>query len=527
MTENGNYPRTVAFLDFGTNSIRLLVTRLEENHAPVTLHNFKETVRLGEGEFAVQRLQPHAMRRAVDVAKNFAQVARSSGASEIVAVATAATREASNRQAFIQMLRAEAGIDVRIVSGLEEARLVYLGVASGTNLEGKQALFVDIGGGSTEVIVGTQHEHTYLNSMKLGAIRVSGQFLGHHPGPVSPAQYEEILAHVRRYAARTMHDLSQYQIDFALGSSGTIENLTDVTARMTLGRPWQRGDSFSYLQVRETIRILCSLPLRERRKVPGLNPNRADIFIGGVAIIDVLMQDLHIPMLRFSERGLRDGLLADYLMRHGHPDFEVPLRERSVLQLGRRCRFDEPHARHVALLALQLFDSAKELGLHNLGDWERELLDYAALLHHIGAFVSYSGYQRHSYYLVHNADPLGFDETEKVLIANALLYHRGSLPRKRDTEFTSMEPRLQHRILVLSTLVRLAENLDRSQAGHITSASLRTAGGRRLVLDIEAGQDPQVELIGLRDQREVFERVFGRPLEIARVELGTLEAAAV
>src|SRR5678816_804501 len=229
MTDNGNSTRTVAFLDFGTNSIRLLVVRLEENHAPVTLHNFKETVRLGEGEFAVQRLQPHAMRRAVDVAKNFAQVARSAGASEVVAVATAATREASNRQAFIQMLRAEAGMEVRIVSGLEEARLVYLGVASGTNLEGKQALFVDIGGGSTEVIVGTQHEHTYLNSMKLGAIRVSGQFLAHHTGPVSPEDYEEIVDHVRRYAARTMHDLSQYQLDFALGSSGTIENPVSYT----------------------------------------------------------------------------------------------------------------------------------------------------------------------------------------------------------------------------------------------------------------------------------------------------------
>jgi exopolyphosphatase/guanosine-5'-triphosphate,3'-diphosphate pyrophosphatase len=344
---------------------------------------------------------------------------------------------------------------------------------------------------------------------------------------LSPEQYEEIVAHVRRYAARTMHDLSQYQIDFALGSSGTIENLTDVAARMFMGRPWQRGDSFTYVQIQEVIRMLCSLPLRERRKVPGLNPNRADIVVGGVAIIDALMQDLNVPALRWSERGLRDGLLADYLLRHGHPDFEVPLRERSVLQLGRRCRFDEAHARHVARLALQLFDSAKELGLHNLGEEERELLDYAALLHHIGAFVSYSGYQRHSYYLIHNADPLGFDETEKVILASAALYHRGSLPRKRDTEFTALEPRMQHRILVLSTLVRLAENLDRSQAGHVASASLRAAGGRRVMLDIESAQDPQVELIGLRDQREVFERVFGRALEIAPVEAGRLEAAAV
>jgi len=525
MTDAGSLPHTVAFMDFGTNSIRLLVVRLEANGSSTVLHQLKETVRLGEGEFTYHRLRREAIDRAVAVARGFATLARSSGVDEIHAVATAATREAENRQVFLRRLADEAGIDVRVVSGLEEARLIYLGVASGINLEGKQALFVDIGGGSTEVIVGTQNEQRYLNSMKLGAIRLSNQFLEGVTRPVTESQYSSLRAYIRTHAARTLHELREYKLDLAVGSSGTLENLTDITARMFLKRPWQRGDAFTYAQCSEAIRMLCSLPLEERRRVPGLNPARADIIIGGVAVIDVLMEELGIETLRFADRGLREGLLADYLERQGHPDFEVPLRERSILQTGRKCRFDEPHARKVADLSLQLFDSAREMGLHTLGDWERELLEYAALLHHIGSFVSYSGYQRHTYYLIRNAELLGFDETEDTILAYTCLFHRGALPRKRDTEFMALSSKEQERLLVMSTLLRLAENLDRSQAGNVISCALRPGHGQRVVLELTAGHDCEVEVWGLRDQVDVFGKVFGRSLEVS-IPVPAAEAAS-
>jgi exopolyphosphatase/guanosine-5'-triphosphate,3'-diphosphate pyrophosphatase len=503
-------------MDFGTNSVRLLVVRIEPNQACTVLHQLKETVRLGDGEFVRQLLQPQAIERTIAAARRFADVARAAGAEEIVAVGTAATREAENRQAFLRKLQAEAGIDLRIVSGKEEARLIYLGVASGIDLSARQAFFIDIGGGSTETAVGTHDEALYLNSLKLGAIRLTNQFLRGIDGPISPDLYERIRSHVRNESSRTISDLRNYSIDLAVGSSGTIENLADVCIRAFKDRARQPDDVLTYADLRRGIRMLCSLPLEDRRSVPGINPMRADIIIGGAAILDVLMEELGIQELRITDRGLRDGLLRDYLARHGHSDVVsgMPLRNLSVLQLARACRFNEQHARQTAALALQLFDSAARADLHSMGEWERELLEHASLLHHIGSFLTYTSYQKHSHYLIRNADLLGFDELEVTIMALIVLNHRGSLQRKRDPELAALSPNAQRDVLVLSTLLRLAENLDRGQTGNVSSAELLAGGLGRVVLELSAVRDCQVEVSGLESQRDVFLRVFGRRLEL-------------
>jgi exopolyphosphatase/guanosine-5'-triphosphate,3'-diphosphate pyrophosphatase len=515
-TETTIRPHTVAFMDFGTNSVRLLVVRIEPNQACTVLHQLKETVRLGDGEFARHLLQPQAIERTVAAARRFADVARAAGAEEIVAVGTAATREAENRAAFLKKLEAEAGIDVHVVSGKEEARLIYLGVASGIDLGPRQAFFIDIGGGSTETAVGGQDDALYLNSLKLGAIRLTNQFLRGVEGPISADLYERIRAHVRHEGARTLADLRAYRIDLAVGSSGTIENLADVCIRAFKDRPRQPDDVLTYADLRRGIRMLCSLPLEDRRNVPGINPMRADIIIGGAAIVDVLMEELGIQELRVSDRGLRDGLLREYLARHGHSDVVsgLPLRMSSVLQLGRACRFNEQHARQTAALALQLFDSGRKAGLHSLGEWERELLEYAALLHHIGSFLTYTSYQKHSHYLIRNADLLGFDELEVTIVALAVFNHRGSLQRKRDPELIALSLDAQRAVLILGTLLRLAENLDRGQAGNVSSAQLLSGGPGRIVLELSAARDCQVEVSGLENQRDVFLRIFGRRLDL-------------
>jgi exopolyphosphatase/guanosine-5'-triphosphate,3'-diphosphate pyrophosphatase len=516
---NGS-PHTVAFMDFGTNSIRLLVVRIDPNQSFTILHKLKETVRLGEGEFERNRLQPQAIERAITVATQFAHVAEAAGADEIVAVATAATREAENNETFLHHLKDRAGIDVRIVSGLEEARLIYLGVATGADIGERQALFIDIGGGSTESIIGTQNDHLYLSSEKLGAIRLSAQFLGDDDGPVSSKRYNAIRDYVRTHAARTLHELSMFRIDAAYGSSGTIESLAEVG-----GDP----STLTYKGLQESVRMLCSLPLSKRRDVPGLTPSRADIVVGGAAIIETYMQELGIDRLAVSDRGLRDGLLVDYLLRHGKADLfgaDVGLRERSVLQLGRACRFNEEHARTTARLALQLFDSAAASGLHKMGTWERELLEYAALLHHIGGFLTYNGYQRHGHYLVRNAELLGFDQLEIAMMAEMVLYHRGSLPRLAHHEFAMLEHDQQDAVRMLSTFLRVAENLDRSQTNHITAARLGVEKPGRLALELQATRDPQVEISGLDNQRGAIERVFGRKLVVRTWPEGAAQSIA-
>jgi exopolyphosphatase / guanosine-5'-triphosphate,3'-diphosphate pyrophosphatase len=507
--------RIIAFIDIGTNSIRLLlVQHYEDSYRIITQQ--KETVRLGEGEFgSSDYLQPEAMNRAIWVCSKFAELARSYAAEEIIAVATSATREAENQDQLIQRLRHEAGIEVSVISGREEARLIYLGVSSGANLNHHNTFFIDIGGGSTEIIVGNQNEYFYLDSLKLGAIRLASLFPADAKGVITPAKYALLQQYVRNTAVRSIQKIKDLAIELAFGSSGTIENLAEIASRRFFKRHLQRDDFLHYQQLQELIAYLCSLSLEERKKVPGMNPERADIIIGGGAIIATLMEELGLERLYISERGLRDGLLVDYLNRHETIPHEnrMTFRERSVIQLGKACGFDEFHANKVAELAEELFDSAAETGLHNYGPWERELLEYAALLHDIGAFLSYNNHHMHTAYLIRNADLLGFNQTEITIMASTAFFHRKTAPRKKHPEFSFLEKPVQKIVILLSTVLRIAETLDRSHTGLVSHAKFINHP-ENITLEISAFQDCQLELWGLQNHQKTIENLFGKNLEI-------------
>src|SRR5579872_2862705 len=257
---NGAGGHVVGFIDLGTNSVRLLLVRINENHSYTVLAEQKETVRLGEGEFRRNTLQPEAMRRAGLVCARFAEIARSRGASEVLAVATSATREAENRSAFLRHLRRVAGIDVRVISGKEEARLIYLGVSSGANIGGRQTLFIDVGGGSTEVIVGDQQQYRFLDSLKLGAIRLTGMFFrSGDTRPVSASRYARIQRYIRTRTVRTLEQLRDFTVEQAIGSSGTVMNLAEISVRREHKRGLAKGDMLTAAQLRDTVSLLCSL----------------------------------------------------------------------------------------------------------------------------------------------------------------------------------------------------------------------------------------------------------------------------
>jgi exopolyphosphatase/guanosine-5'-triphosphate,3'-diphosphate pyrophosphatase len=513
--------RVVAFIDIGTNSLRLLLVRINPNLSYTVLSDQKEVVRLGEGEFVEQRLQPEAMQRALLVARKFAEMARHNGAREIMAVATSATREAENRSDFLRRLKREAQLDVQTISGREEARLIYLGVSSGVHLGDKKALFIDIGGGSTELIVGDQGGYDYLDSLKLGAIRLASLFfLPDESGPVPLERYALLQQYVRNTAVRSVQAVGKYPLDFAIGSSGTIENLADITALKFLKRRRLREDTFQYDQLRQVVEMLSALPLDERRRVPGINPNRADIIVPGAAIIDTLMHDLGIQELRVSGRGLRDGLLVDYLSRQADTSVlqETSVRARSVLHLGRLCNFDEAHARHVAHLALELFDGAAQAGLHRFGDVERELLEYSALIHDVGMFLSYSNHQEHSYYLIRNADLLGFDQRETTIMAHAALFHRKAMPnKKKHPEFAALDRRTQKVVELFALLLRIAESLDRSHTSGVQDVRLIPLQTGEIALEIHGKGDCQLEIWGVQTHAEDFADVFDRKMVIETV----------
>jgi len=515
--------RIFAFIDLGTNSARLLLVRLNPNGSHTVLSDQKEPVRLGEGEFNGRSLlQEEAMKRTVQVVTNFVEMARLYNAEEILAVATSATREAENQAEFLRLMKRSAHIDLRVISGREEARLTYLGVANSVDLGGKQAIFVDIGGGSTEVIVGDSAKYDFLDSLKLGAIRVTSTLLT--PGaehPVSPVQYEAVKEYIRNLSVRTVQRVREFKTDLAYGSSGTIENLADISAHMFLKRPRQRDDVLTLFHLKSVMKHLCALPLDLRRQVPGINPYRADIIIGGGAILEALMETAKLKEMFVSSRGLRDGLLFDSLVLSGLTAETDSVRERSVLQLGRSCSFDEVHARHVTELALGLFDSAREAGLHSLGDWEREMLEHTSMLHDIGSFLSYSNHEQHTHYLIRNADLLGFNQDEIKLMAETALFHRRALPnRGKYPDYAALDKGARAIVKQLAIFLRIAESADRSHAGAVAEARFATRSGGKVLLEIVPHRNCDLELWGIQNHRSAFKKVFEHTLQIELVEKG-------
>jgi exopolyphosphatase/guanosine-5'-triphosphate,3'-diphosphate pyrophosphatase len=512
--------RVVSFIDIGTNSVRLLVVRLNPNHSYTILTRQKQQVRLGEGAFADGEIQAEAIERLVVVCKKFTDLARTFSTEEFVAVATSAMREAHNRNEILHLLRQEAQIDVHVISGQEEARLIYLGVASGTTLEGRQAFFIDIGGGSTEIAVGGARTYQYLESFRLGAIRLSDLELPRENTAVlSVDQYRHVQRHVKNTIIHSVKKIRSLKPAIAIGSSGTIMNLAEIAQKAIHQNSTNSEPVLSAKDLRKVIGLLSSLPLDQRRKVPGMNPERADIIIAGAVILDTFMKELGLDSIRTTGRGLQDGLLVDYLSRmDAFPLLgELSPRQRSVLQLGRSCRINEVHARTVTTLVLELFDSAKGLGLHDLGDNERELLEYATFLHDIGSFISYTNHHAHSYYIIKNSELPGFDNKEITFMANIARFHRKKAPGKKDFGIMDLESRERDALRVLTAFIRLGESLDRSHTALIQHVRFSCMDRDSVHLEVVARGDCQLEIWGVEAEKKAFEKVFRKTLIIERI----------
>ncbi len=507
-----------AAIDIGTNSIRLAVVRVDENQRLHTLSQHREMVRLGEGEFKAGKMTPEAIERGALVCARFADVARGFGASEIVAFATSAVREAENRDDFIERVRQQAAIEVRVISGAEEARLIWFGVISGVELNGKKAVLIDIGGGSTEVIVGSAvNEYSVLESMKLGALRLTSKFFDTTLA-IPEDQLLRSMEYIHGVANQVVRKVRAEGFDLAFGSAGSINSLGEVIARVHTEGAGRQQNVIRTVDLHETIGMLCSLSLEQRRNVPGLDPMRADIILGGGAVLLSLMEAMGIERLMTSDRGLRDGILLDHVLR-GEGTLEkfqsVSVRRRSILQLAHSCKYEAEHANHTAFLALRMFDELKCLGAHTYGATSRELLEYAALVHDIGTFLSHSNHQKHAYYLVRYSDLLGFDDTEIDVIANVALYHRKGLPKKSHSNLAELNRSQRRRVSVLAAILRVAEGLDRSHLGLVQDIRLELAGGpSRFVLTIVHTGDCALERWGVQNNSDLFEDVFAAPLEV-------------
>ncbi|MDR3708412.1 MAG: Ppx/GppA phosphatase family protein [Capsulimonadaceae bacterium] len=519
-------------VDIGTNSVRLAVVDLHPDGTWTTVASQKEVVRLGDGEFVGghARLTSAAMHRAVRVLSRFADVAKGYGADDVVTLATAASREAENQEEFVEAVNKESGgfLDVRVISGHEEARLIYLGIRSGIDMNRREkALFLDIGGGSSELVIADSRTHHYLDSLKLGAIRLTSEFLSGKAGTISPGVWSKLCAKVRSTLAPASREIASRGFTRMYGSSGTIMSLAEIAARRSRpdgdAPPTMRNYELTLPDLVSINQMLCRMTLEERRKVPGLTPERADIVIGGAAILQTVMETVGAGGILISDRGLREGIVVDYFIRQLPQPVDVAVepesvRVRSVRALARRCKVDEAHSRHIRDLALSLFDQTFAMGLHELTS-SRELLDYASYLHDSGFFVSHTNHHQHSYYLIRNSELLGFNDIEIELMAQIAYYHRKSPPRKRHTRFARLTEKQQSAVRVLSCCLRLAEALDRGHLASITGVRLQQKRhGEPVTMVIESHPDVDIslEVWAVEGQAEVFGRAYGVPMEIQR-----------
>jgi exopolyphosphatase/guanosine-5'-triphosphate,3'-diphosphate pyrophosphatase len=323
---------------------------------------------------------------------------------------------------------------------------------------------------------------------------------------------------------RVASQVKAFNVKLAFGSSGTIVNLAEIGSRMfKKSNSDAKGQVLSRKTLKKTAQILCALTLEERKKIPGINPERADILVAGAAAMDAIMEEFGLEEIKVSHKELRDGLLVDYLSTfEGFREFQkTPIRQRSVLHLSRSCNYDEKHSETVASLALQLFDSAKIAGLHNLHEEERELLKYAATMHDIGDFLSFNDHHLHAHYIINNASLLGFDQKEITIMANVAKFHRKKHPTKKSFKNTGLDENSKTTVMILAVFLRLAEKLDRSHCAIIKKVEFTKVGEDYVLLSLFSDSDCSMEEWSVVQNGQAFYGAFGKKLGAHCVNLQT------
>ncbi len=461
--------KVIGIIDLGSNSARLLLVQVAPDGAYSVINRVKHMVRLGENAFETKMLQESAMQRTLIVLHSFMEMCQKYEVSEIFPMATAAMRDANNAIDFLHKVREETGLELQIISGHEEARLICLGVSSGLPASLGLRVYIDIGGGSTEVAVANTQNTECLDSLKVGCVRVTNKFLSEYTDKVPKHIFAAMCTYVRSKASHTTGRLKNYALAELVGSSGTALALQNIGHRLQFGSaPTAEQNTLSIEGLRLAIKHICNLTAEERRHLPGVNTRRAEVLVAGAAILLTLMEDFDFTQLTVSTRNLQDGILMDYLQRHSLHTEEVgnSVREKSILQLANRCQYEVEHSRHVANLTLQIHDSAVDVGLIRLDHQARELLHYAALLHDIGIFIAYAKHAVHGAYIINKSELLGFTEDEIEFMATLVQMHNLKLGRKSFSPIPKGQGLRRH-LKLFPIFLALAENMDRLHCSHV------------------------------------------------------------
>ncbi|MBM3637885.1 MAG: Ppx/GppA family phosphatase [Actinobacteria bacterium] len=503
----------IAALDIGTNSFHLIVATASKNGFDVVARE-KSMVRLGEGTGDMKTLSKAAIERGLVALKHMSEIAHAHSA-PIRAVATSAVREASNASEFVNRALKETGVEIEVISGVEEARLIHLGVQRAVEIP-TTSLIIDIGGGSTELIVAEGSNELFVRSVKLGAIRLTNRFFpSDHVHPAAP---NACRSYVRSSLAPTVKDILNFSPKTAIVSSGTAEALARMVSFRRGGPQPRNFNKFNFTreELSEAVQVIESAKtLAVRREIQGLDASRADIILAGAIVLQTVVDEADIKDLIFSDFALREGLLLDTL-HLSSPIVSRELQDASLSSVeGLMSRLDEnpTHSRHVANLALQLFDQLVDA--LEISDGQRFLLESAALLSNVGLAISHSKHHLHSYYIIKHADMPGFREHDVELIAQIARYHRKSKPKLSHEPFVALDDTDKHTVRAMAALLRIAIGLDRSYDARVQKVSAKKKGAK---ISIKAtalnGSDLNLNLYSARERADLLEDVTGCTVDI-------------
>ncbi|MCC7086791.1 MAG: Ppx/GppA family phosphatase [Pirellulales bacterium] len=505
----------LAAIDIGSNSVRLIVAEPYRGGDYRILDEEREPTRLGRALDSTGNLDPQAVELTLAALRRFKQIAAGYQVDELRTIATCAVREASNGQEFCRRVNSDVGIAVDVISSSQEARLAFYSVQRAFDLGGKNVVVADIGGGSTEIVLASGNVIESIASTALGTVRLSEMF---GSGAVLTGKdYDQMVAHIDRILKKEARRAA-FQPHLLIGSGGTFTSMAEMmmASRRQTGLP-VRGYLLSQAEVSHMLDRLRKLPVKSRRQVPGLAPDRADIIVAGIAVVDRLMRRFKVNQLQVHSRGVRDGLLLTMIDDTlGMPSTDPGNRDAAIDRFAAACTGEHElaHGKHVALLAGRLFEQLAARFNLNLDDWP--FLEAAARLQDVGYLINYDRHHKHSYHLILNSRLSGFRPRELELIANIARYHRGAKPKMKHANFRQLSAEDRRRVEQLSAILRLAGGLDRSHSQLVQDATIQfdqdCLDDARLVLS--ADFEPGVNLWGARRRVKYFHQMFGVKLAI-------------
>ena len=472
---------SVASIDIGTNSTHLLIAEINSDLKSFSIKfTDKSTTRLGERD-EEGNLTEESIQRVLETLKRFKEYCKSNGVNEIVTAATSAVREAPNGRDFLNRVQSDIDIQIELISGSEEARLIYLGVLSGMVLEDESYVIIDIGGGSTELILADKKDATALTSSRVGAVKLKNDFLDSEPISKERSNFLRtfIQGSLEPSVGKIKRRLQKGKAVSMIATSGTAISLGNLILS-DLGQPKQKmhGYKFTKENLQIVLEKLIKMPSSEIKKIPSLSERRSEIIVPGALILKTSMEMLNFDQLTISERALREGLVVDWMLRQGiiKNEFNIQsnIRKTTIIHQARKFGVDKERSEKVTNLAFQIYDQTKNI-FHNDTDLKaKDLLWAACNLYGCGKFVNISSYHKHSWYLIKNCELLGYSQSETNIIASIARYHRKTLPKKRHESWQSlMSKEDKTLVLEMSLILRLAASLDQRPENVLSSIKIR------------------------------------------------------